>query len=1128
MISVHAPPHAVTLLRQKGSASCATCPTKRAYTSNCSSRPPNILMSEPSSDLQTRLTTALAGQFEVERTLGAGGMGTVFLARDSTLDRPVAIKVISPDVTASAEIRQRFLLEARTVARLRHPNIVSVYAAGESDGLLWFAMEFVPGESLRERLQRERRLPADDVADIVHDLSLALDNAHAAGVVHRDVKPENILLDRDSGRAMLTDFGVARALSSGDSRLTVAGFVLGSPRYMSPEQAGGDSTIDGRSDLYSLGLVAYEALAGRPAVTEESAASILIKQLTAEPTPLVELSPDVPPLLEQTIARLLRKSPDERFARGADVAATLEGRSVDDNDPSNSQRRSGLASRSGSGRGSGASGSRADVNSTLEKSARRRFAMWGAGVAVAAVGVYALFGRIGTPDPATSGTWLVAPFELQTGNASLDWLREGAVNMLGLTLSQWNDLSVVDYERTLDLFGAELGNDSRRLSLDNARDIARRASAGTVVMGQITTANDSLFVVARRYDVASGRRIDEATAGAPLDGDNRVVFERIARELLDLAGGPALSVELTRQTTESVEAYRLYLDGLRALNRWQLLEADSLLAKAIAIDSTFALAYYKRSLGQGWRNIVDDTYLQTAELAVRHGTRLPPRQRDVVAGNADMVRGFVALVQSDQDAARASWNRAQQRLSALLATDSTDAEAWYILADAAFHAALNTGLTNPDSIALLLTRSMRGFERAIALDSSFHLSHEHLIQIYQSGASSASGLAIDGDSIVFARDVADTARINRLKPGALRRARTLAEAWIQQEPDGTRAWQSLVDTHLSMRQLDSAIVTLERARERPSVWSAQMAYTLPLFYLLGGNVNGARSELRVAARRFPGDTLAMTDAGNASQVTMIGMSTAAATGALGLLDTLVETAQASGPSPVPLGMSTAELAEWLAASVRLATGATDSSAELTIIRRGVATLDRSREVYARELRRQTISIPYGTYLLTRDSALARTAQKWARDGVRSELVELNAAIALDRGDTAAVREGMAAFATPEVIGSGTLTAGGLRVLLQADVLERMGELAAATELLEAMAIDRLQLAVAEPGLTLFIRSFASRGRMYEAMGERDKAIAAYETFITYWLGADDALQSQVSDAKAAIARLRDGKARSAT
>ena len=187
-------------------------------------------------------------------------MGTVYLARDRTLDRLVAIKVVSPELTTSSVIRDRFLQEARTVARLRHPNIVDVHSAGQAGGLLYFVMEYVPGESLRDRIDRGHRVDGHQALTILRDLARALAYAHERGIVHRDVKPDNILLDRESGCSMLTDFGVARALSTGDERLTRTGFVLGSPRYMSPEQAAGDRELAGKSDVYSLALVGYEIL----------------------------------------------------------------------------------------------------------------------------------------------------------------------------------------------------------------------------------------------------------------------------------------------------------------------------------------------------------------------------------------------------------------------------------------------------------------------------------------------------------------------------------------------------------------------------------------------------------------------------------------------------------------------------------------------------------------------------------------------------------------------------------------------------------------------------------------------------------------------------------------------------
>ena len=398
-------------------------------------------------DLETRLSQALAGQYRIERTLGQGGMGTVFLGRDETLDRLVAIKVISPDVGTSAELRQRFLQEARTVARLRHPNIVPVYAAGEAGGLLYFVMEYVPGESLREHMTARKTLSADEAVPILSDLALALDYAHAAGIVHRDVKPENVLLDGETGRAMLMDFGVARALAS-DGRLTGTGFVLGSPRYMSPEQASGDDALDGRSDLYSLGLIAYEMFTGAPCVDAPTAASVLVKHLTERPTPLATKASAVPDDIALAVDKLLEKSPDARFQRGAAFAAALNGEVFDDKTPQKGLGRTGPLKRRSS------------------RKQRRQLAIGG--------GVLALMAAIGggfwykAKSAVNDKAWLVAPFEVLGSDRSLDWLREGSLNMLTLSLAQWKDLEVTEYERTLDLLRSENIAESARVGVEDA------------------------------------------------------------------------------------------------------------------------------------------------------------------------------------------------------------------------------------------------------------------------------------------------------------------------------------------------------------------------------------------------------------------------------------------------------------------------------------------------------------------------------------------------------------------------------------------------------------------------------------------------------------------------------------
>jgi serine/threonine-protein kinase len=256
------------------------------------------------------LQTALAGQYFLERELGRGGMGVVYLAREVRLDRPVAIKVLPPALACQEHLRARFLREARTAAGLSHPHIVQIHRVDEAGEFVYLAMGYVDGGTLAERLRaRGGTLPAAEVVRILREVGWALAYAHARGVVHRDVKPDNILLDRESGRALVTDFGIAHVSDVAPAdRLTGEGLVMGTALYMSPEQAAGEP-IDGRSDLYSLGVVAYQALAGRPPFEADSAHALLARHLTQEPP---ALPATVPARLARVVRQCLAKRPDER------------------------------------------------------------------------------------------------------------------------------------------------------------------------------------------------------------------------------------------------------------------------------------------------------------------------------------------------------------------------------------------------------------------------------------------------------------------------------------------------------------------------------------------------------------------------------------------------------------------------------------------------------------------------------------------------------------------------------------------------------------------------------------------------------------------------------------------------
>ena len=255
------------------------------------------------------LRTGLGDRYRVEREIGRGGMATVYLAHDLKHGRPVAIKVLHADLT-SALGADRFVREVQTIATLRHPHILPLHDSGEVDGYLYYVMPFIDGDSLRSRLGREGQLPLADTLGIAAEIADALAYAHRSGVVHRDIKPENILLDQ--GHAILADFGIARASKSSGTRLTGTGLALGTPAYMSPEQVAGEASIDGRSDIYSLGCVIYEMLAGRPPFEGPTAQAVLTRRLTERPPAVRGARPDVPAEVDALIARAMAPIPSSR------------------------------------------------------------------------------------------------------------------------------------------------------------------------------------------------------------------------------------------------------------------------------------------------------------------------------------------------------------------------------------------------------------------------------------------------------------------------------------------------------------------------------------------------------------------------------------------------------------------------------------------------------------------------------------------------------------------------------------------------------------------------------------------------------------------------------------------------
>ena len=271
-----------------------------------------------------RLIVAVGTQYVIDAEIGRGGMAVVYRATDARLHRRVAIKVLPPELAFNADVRERFLREAQTAAQLSHPHIVPIYTVDEREGLVYFVMALVDGETLGQRLLREPRPPTAQVRTILADVADALAYAHSLGVVHRDVKPDNVMLDRATGRAMVTDFGIARA-AAGDSRLTVTGVAIGTPAYMSPEQALGERELDGRSDIYSLGVIGYQMLAGEPPFKAANTPAMLVKHVSEAPRPLQPRCPDAPAGLVNAISRALAKKPEDRWPDANEFRDALSG-----------------------------------------------------------------------------------------------------------------------------------------------------------------------------------------------------------------------------------------------------------------------------------------------------------------------------------------------------------------------------------------------------------------------------------------------------------------------------------------------------------------------------------------------------------------------------------------------------------------------------------------------------------------------------------------------------------------------------------------------------------------------------------------------------------------------------------
>jgi tRNA A-37 threonylcarbamoyl transferase component Bud32/tetratricopeptide (TPR) repeat protein len=496
-----------------------------------------------------RLSSALADRYRIERELGQGGMATVYLARDLKHDRRVAIKVLRPELAATLG-PERFLREITTTANLRHPHILPLHDSGAADTFLYYVMPYVEGETLRERLDREKQLPLDEVRRITGEVADALTYAHGRGVIHRDIKPENIMLE--GAHAVVADFGLARALTTASAQsLTQTGMAVGTPAYMSPEQAMGEQDLDGRSDQYALGCVTYEMLVGQPPFMGPTAQSVVHQHLAAAPRLVTQLRAAVPAGAAAALQRALAKNPADRFPTPSDFATAL----------------------------------RSDARPGARRIPRRAAFAAFAVLALVAAGL-AWRALRGSPGAGLDQDVIaVMPFRVGGTDPAIAYLRESMLDLLQARLSGATGPRTVEPRTLLAAWRRAVGNESNDLSEDASRRLARGLGAGRVLLGSAVATPTELTLSGTLLGVGDGAVLArESVNGAP--DSIAVLVNRLTAALLIREAGESAE-RSAGLASAPLDALQDYLAGRKASRRGDYFGALQLFGRAFARDSTF-------------------------------------------------------------------------------------------------------------------------------------------------------------------------------------------------------------------------------------------------------------------------------------------------------------------------------------------------------------------------------------------------------------------------------------------------------------------------------------------------------------------------------------------------------------
>ena len=783
------------------------------------------------SEVLERLRLAVGDKYDVQRQIGRGGNATVFVARDLKHDREVAIKVLHPELSAAVGA-ERFEREIKLLARLQHPHILPLYDSGSADGSLYYVMPCVQGESLRERLERERSLPVEDAIRITRELADALAYAHVHGIVHRDIKPENILLS--DGHASVADFGVARAITSAaGERITGSGIVVGTAAYMSPEQASGDTQVDGRSDIYSLACVLYEMLAGSPPFTGPNPQAVLARRFKDKVPPLSTVRPNLPSGLESAVLRAMALAPADRFTSAREFATALPHLS---------------------------SVGHAAVTS------RGRWRWWilpAGGAALLAI-FFASRPLLFAGPNLDKSLYAVGPFAHRGSAAPVLLDGDKCALLLHGAFERWDGVHVVDRMRIND---ARAHHASGPVTLQSNLRIAESAGAGRLVTGEVWEIGDTIFVRGALYDVArrgTPRLAEHTVAIARHLGDATAKFNEMADSLLIGRDHPP-SAMAGAMSTRSHDAWEAYSRGHRALATWDLAAAEREFRSAGELDPSYAHAHLWLAETLLWSGSQRaEERRSAAASAVGAGDRLGARDRMIAAAQLALAEGrFPDACESYRQA---------------LARDSLDFSAWFGLGEChRLDRLVIADRTSPSGWRFRSSyqEAVSAYRRALQIVPSVHLAFRGVawsrlplllhteMSLYRRGHtamepdSTTFGAfpALDGDTLAFVPHPLADLFAGRAGPTmasrlqAVERSRaTLQEittTWVRSFPESADAFEVLANVLETRGEIDSG-----GAIERSALRSVRRARALAADDVQRLRLAVAESRLLVKLGRF--------------------------------------------------------------------------------------------------------------------------------------------------------------------------------------------------------------------------------------------------------------------------------------